>query len=123
MARKLIDKLASARDAIFDDRIAVPLTRMLCGGVYSKTSPASPADPTNRKLQALTQTVFRGTARAGSAAGGLYVLGERHDHAVRRDGRVHPGSRHDDPGWPRLLARRPNRGERQVLAPQAAPAA
>ena len=99
MARKLIDKLASARGVIFDDRIAVPLTRTL------------------------TQTVFRGTTRVESAAGGLYVLGERHDHAVRRDGRVHPGSRHYDPGWPCLLARRPNRGERQVLAPQAAPAA
>ena len=106
MARKLVmDKLVTAR------------------GVYSKIRPASLAGPTYPKLAALTQTVFRGSTLVGCAAGGRCVLGERHDHAVWRDGHVHPGVRHGDPGWPRLLARRPNPGERQVLAALAAPAA
>ncbi len=38
-------------------------------------------------------------------------------------GHVQPAARHDDPGWPRLLARRLSPDERQVLAPQAARAA
>ncbi len=106
MARKLVmDKVVTSR------------------GVYSKIRPASPAGPTYPKLAALSQMVPRGSTLVGCAAGGRCVLGERHDHAVWRYGHVHPGVRHGDPRWPRLLARRPTPGERQLLAQLAAGAA
>ena len=48
-----------------DDFIAVHLSEMPYGGVYSKVSAAALKDPTNTKLQGLTQTVFRGTTLRG----------------------------------------------------------
>jgi hypothetical protein len=44
-----------------DDFIAVHLSEMPYGGVYSKVSAAALANPKNTQLQALVQTVFRGT--------------------------------------------------------------
>jgi hypothetical protein len=48
-----------------DDFIAVHLSEMPYGGVYSKVSAASLAAPTNTKLQGVVQTVFRGTTLRG----------------------------------------------------------
>ncbi|MCL4445810.1 MAG: hypothetical protein M1134_02880 [Actinobacteria bacterium] len=45
--------------------IAVHLSEMPYGGVYAKISTAARADPTNKKLQALTQTSFQGTTLRG----------------------------------------------------------
>lgn len=44
-----------------DDFIAVHLSEMPYGGVYSKVSAASLANPKNTQLQNVVQTVFRGT--------------------------------------------------------------
>jgi hypothetical protein len=44
-----------------DDFISVHLSEMPYGGVYSKVSAASLANPKNTQLATLTQTVFRGT--------------------------------------------------------------
>ena len=44
-----------------DDFIAVHLSEMPYGGVYSKVSAASLANPKSTQLQTVTQTVFRGT--------------------------------------------------------------
>lgn len=48
-----------------NDFIAVHLSEMPNGGLYSKLSAASLADPTNTKLQGLVQTSFRGTTLRG----------------------------------------------------------
>lgn len=48
-----------------DDFIAVHLSEMPLGGVYSKISAASLANPTNVKLKALEQTSFQGTTLRG----------------------------------------------------------
>lgn len=48
-----------------DNFIAVHLSEMPYGGLYSKLSAASLADPTNTKLQGLVQTSFRGTTLRG----------------------------------------------------------
>lgn len=48
-----------------NDFIAVHLSEMPYHGVYSKVSGAAMADPKNTKLQALEQTVFRGTTLRG----------------------------------------------------------
>ena len=48
-----------------NDFIAVHLSEMPYGGVYSKVSAASMADPTNTKLAALKQTTFTGTTLRG----------------------------------------------------------
>jgi len=48
-----------------DHFIAVHLSEMPYHGVYSKVSAASLANPTTTKLEALTQTVFRGTTLRG----------------------------------------------------------
>ena len=45
--------------------IAVHLSQMPYGGVYSKVSAAAMADPTNAKLAALKQTSFMGTTLRG----------------------------------------------------------
>ena len=45
--------------------MAVHLSEMPYGGVYSKVSAASMANPKNVQLQTLTQTVFRGTTLRG----------------------------------------------------------
>jgi hypothetical protein len=45
--------------------IAVHLSEMPYGGVYSKVSAAAMAQPTNAKLQALKATVFQGTTLRG----------------------------------------------------------
>jgi hypothetical protein len=45
--------------------IAVHLSELPYGGVYSKLSAASRANPTNLKLAALTQTSFQGTTLRG----------------------------------------------------------
>jgi hypothetical protein len=52
-------------EAYADHFIAVHLSEMPYGGVYSKISAASMADPNNAKLAALTQTSFRGTTLRG----------------------------------------------------------
>src|SRR5207302_3853871 len=48
-----------------DDFIAVHLSQMPYGGVYSKISAASLANPKNLALQGLQQTSFRGTTLRG----------------------------------------------------------
>jgi hypothetical protein len=48
-----------------DDFIAVHLSEMPYGGLYSKLSAASLADPKNTEVQALVQTSFRGTTLRG----------------------------------------------------------
>ena len=48
-----------------NDFIAVHLSEMPYGGVYSKVSAAAMAAPTNLKLQALKQTSFQGTTLRG----------------------------------------------------------
>ncbi|HLY47671.1 MAG TPA: hypothetical protein VKR21_00610 [Solirubrobacteraceae bacterium] len=48
-----------------NDFIAVHLSEMPYGGVYSKISAAAMADPKNTKLQDLVQTSFRGTTLRG----------------------------------------------------------
>ena len=48
-----------------DNFIAVHLSEMPYGGVYSKASAAALADPTNTKLQGVVQTIFRGTTLRG----------------------------------------------------------
>src|SRR6516165_3569343 len=48
-----------------NDFIAVHLSEMPYGGVYSKVSAASMANPKNTQLQTATQTVFRGTTLRG----------------------------------------------------------
>jgi hypothetical protein len=45
--------------------IAVHLSQMPYGGVYSKASAASLADPTNQKLAQQVNTIFRGTTLRG----------------------------------------------------------
>ncbi|HZP51291.1 hypothetical protein [Actinocrinis sp.] len=51
--------------AYADHFIAVHLSEMPYGGVYSKVSAAAQADPTNTTLQGEVQTVFRGTTLRG----------------------------------------------------------
>jgi hypothetical protein len=48
-----------------NDFIAVHLSEMPYGGVYSKVSGAAMASPSNAKLQALKATVFQGTTLRG----------------------------------------------------------
>ena len=48
-----------------DSFMAVHLSEMPYGGVYSKASAAALADPTNVKTQAVVQTIFRGTTLRG----------------------------------------------------------
>jgi hypothetical protein len=48
-----------------DDFIAVHLSEMPYGGVYSKVSAAAQADPSNTKVKALEQTSFQGTTLRG----------------------------------------------------------
>jgi len=48
-----------------DDFIAVHLSEMPYGGLYSKISAASLAQPKNTQLQSLVQTSFRGTTLRG----------------------------------------------------------
>jgi hypothetical protein len=48
-----------------DDFIAVHLSEMPYGGVYSKISAAARANPNNAQLAALTQTAFTGTTLRG----------------------------------------------------------
>src|SRR5579864_4313254 len=48
-----------------NDFIAVHLSEMPFGGVYSKASAAAMASPNNAKLQGLVQTIFRGTTLRG----------------------------------------------------------
>jgi hypothetical protein len=52
-------------NAYADDFIAVHLSEMPYGGIYSKISAASLAAPTNPKLATLVQTSFRGTTLRG----------------------------------------------------------
>ncbi|MHB1504843.1 MAG: hypothetical protein ACYCTL_12600 [Acidimicrobiales bacterium] len=51
--------------AYADHFIAVHLSEMPYGGVYSKASAAAQADPTNAKLQGLVNTIFKGTTLRG----------------------------------------------------------
>ena len=51
--------------AYADHFIAVHLSEMPYGGVYSKVSAAAQADPTNTKLAAQVNTIFRGTTLRG----------------------------------------------------------
>jgi hypothetical protein len=51
--------------AYADHFIAVHLSEMPNGGVYSKVSAAAQADPTNAALKAQVQTVFQGTTLRG----------------------------------------------------------
>jgi hypothetical protein len=51
--------------AYADDFIAVHLSEMPYGGLYSKASAAALKAPTNPKVQGLVQTVFRGTTLRG----------------------------------------------------------
>jgi hypothetical protein len=51
-----------------NDFIAVHLSEMPYGGVYSKASGAALKDPTNTKLQGVVQTIFRGTTLRASCS-------------------------------------------------------
>ena len=51
--------------AYADHFIAVHLSEMPYGGVYSKASAAARADPTNAALKAQVQTIFQGTTLRG----------------------------------------------------------
>ena len=51
--------------AYADHFIAVHLSELPYGGVYSKISAAALANPTNAKLKALEQTSFQGTTLRG----------------------------------------------------------
>ncbi len=55
----------SQAQAYADHFIAVHLSELPFGGVYSKISAAALAAPTNAKLQALKQTSFQGTTLRG----------------------------------------------------------
>ena len=61
-----------------DDFIAVHMSEMPSGGVYSKLSAAAMADPKNTKLQDLVQTSFRGTTLRGMLleAYGFWKVGQ-----------------------------------------------
>ena len=48
-----------------DHFIAVHLSEMPYGGVYAKVSAAALADPSNKELASLAQTVFQGTTLRG----------------------------------------------------------
>jgi hypothetical protein len=52
-------------EAYADHFIAIHLSEMPYGGVYSKISSAAIASPTNTKLTALKQTSFQGTTLRG----------------------------------------------------------
>jgi hypothetical protein len=52
-------------EAYADHFIAVHLSEVPNGGVYSKVSAAAQADPTNAALKAQVQTVFQGTTLRG----------------------------------------------------------
>jgi hypothetical protein len=52
-------------EAYADHFIAIHLSEMPYGGVYSKISSAALASPTNTKLKALEQTSFQGTTLRG----------------------------------------------------------
>ena len=54
-----------AAKAYADHFIAVHLSEMPYGGVYSKVSAAAQKDPTNAKLKALETTAFQGTTLRG----------------------------------------------------------
>ena len=64
--------------AYADHLIAVDLSNMPFGGVYSKLSAASRADPGNARLQSLAQTSFEGTTLRGLLleAYGFWTFGE-----------------------------------------------
>jgi hypothetical protein len=58
--------LTGAQAKVYADNfIAVHLSEMPYGGLYSKISAAALAAPTNTKLQGLVQTSFRGTTLRG----------------------------------------------------------
>jgi hypothetical protein len=61
-----------------NDFIAVHLSEMPYGGVYSKVSAAAMAAPTNQKLAAEVQTAFRGTTLRGLLleAYGFWTFGQ-----------------------------------------------
>jgi hypothetical protein len=65
-------------EAYADHFIAVHLSEMPYGGVYSKVSAAALANPTNAKLSGLVDTVFRGTTLRGLLleAYGFWKFGE-----------------------------------------------
>ena len=68
-----------------DNFIAVHLSEMPYGGLYSKLSAASLADPKNTKLQgARSRPPSRGP-RCAVSSSRLRVLEDRHGHAVGRD--------------------------------------
>jgi len=61
-----------------NDFIAVHLSEMPYGGVYSKASAAAVADPTNAQLQTTVNTIFKGTTLRGLLleAYGFWVMGQ-----------------------------------------------
>jgi hypothetical protein len=81
-------------EAYADHFIAIHLSELPYGGVYSKISTAARAQPTNTKLAALETTSFQGTTLRGAAARGLRLLEDRHDHALWLDRLLHPRPGH-----------------------------
>ena len=90
--------------------IAVHLSEMPYGGLYSKVSAASLANPKNTQLQGAGADLLPGHHAARSTARGLRVLDDRRDHAMGRDRIVHRSDPDVGARRPGLLARPPHRG-------------
>jgi len=93
-----------------NDFMAVHLSEMPYGGVYSKVSAAARANPKNTKLAHLRQAVFMGTTLRGLLLQGLRVLGHRCNHAAGRGCVGHPRGHHRHPRRLRHLACPPHLG-------------
>ena len=93
-----------------DDFIAVHLSEMPYGGVYSKVSAASLANPKNTQLaDADTDGVPRHDP-ASDAAQRVRLVGDRHRDALGCDRIVHRSRMHGSACRSGLLARSPDRG-------------
>src|ERR1700689_2875277 len=77
-------------EAYADHFIAIHLSELPYGGVYSKISTAARAQPTNTKLAALETTSFPGTTLRGAASRGLLLREGPHYHALWLDRLLHP---------------------------------
>ena len=108
--------------AYSDHFIAVHLSEMPYGGVYSKISAAALAKPTDPKLAALKADIVPGNHPARPAARSLRILDRRTDHALGRDRIIPRRSIHVSPRRPRVLARhahsRRNRDARAQGSPR-----
>ena len=93
-----------------DNFIAVHLSEMPYGGVYSKLSAASIANPKNTAAGRGEADLIPGHHAARAAARGLRVLDDRRDHALGRHRIVHRSDLDVGARRSGLLARPPDRG-------------